>query len=164
MAAKSTRATVALERLGITYVAHEYEVSEKVGEGYGQAVATAIGLTSDRVLKTLVAEVDGAAVTAVIPVESKLSLRLLARAAGGKRAEMATRATAERLTGYVTGGISPFGQKREVALYVDSSVPGLGSVAVSGGLRGLQLEIAPQDLIRATGATVAPLTDDSDRR
>lgn len=163
MPARTTRATVALDRIGIEYVLHEYAVAEQVGAGYGKAVATAIGLPASRVLKTLVAEVDGAAVIAVVPVTARLSTRLLARAAGGKRAEMVTPATAERLTGYVTGGISPFGQKQSLDLYVDSSARAHETVAVSGGVRGVQLEISPDDLIEVTSATVATLVDD-DRR
>jgi Cys-tRNA(Pro)/Cys-tRNA(Cys) deacylase len=157
--ARSTRATVALDRLGVSYTPHEYKVSERVGEGYGEAVAAAIGLPPQRVLKTLVAVVDGAHVVAVVPVGARLSTRLLARAAGGKRAEMAPPAVAERLTGYVTGGISPFAQKRPLDLYLEESVVDSGTVAVSGGARGLQLEIAPADLIKVTGATTASLID-----
>jgi Cys-tRNA(Pro)/Cys-tRNA(Cys) deacylase len=164
VAARSTRATVALERLGVPFEAHEYAVSERVGEGYGEAVAAAIGLPSERVLKTLVATVDETHVVAVIPVASRLSTRLLARAAAGKRAEMAPPAVAERLTGYVTGGISPFGQRRALALFVEVSVVDEGTVAVSGGVRGLQLEVSPADLIRVTSATVAPLIDEPARR
>ena len=164
MALRTTRATKALDDLSIAYVAHQYEVPEKVGDGYGEAVAAAIGIEGERVLKTLVAEVDGAPVVAVIPVGWRLSTRLLARAAGGKRAEMAAPAVAERLTGYVTGGISPFGQKRALPLYLDSSALEMGTVAVSGGVRGLQLELATEDLIRATNGTVASLIEDPDPR
>lgn len=159
MPPRATRATSALDRLGVTYIAHEYRVSERVGAGYGEAVAAAIGLPPERVLKTLVAEVDGFHVVAVVPVGSRLSTRLLARAAGGKRAEMAPPDAAERITGYVTGGISPFGQKHSLPLYLDDSVVESDNVAVSGGARGLQLEVSSQDLIRATAATIAPLTD-----
>ncbi len=127
-------------------------------------MAVAIGLPAERVLKTLVAEVDGAHVVALVPVDSRLSTRLLARAAGGKRAEMVAPAVAERMTGYVTGGISPFGQRRSLSLYVDDSIIDMGTVAVSGGARGLQLEVSAQDLILATAATIAPLSEDSDHR
>ncbi len=164
MAPRTTRATAALDRLGVAYVPHHYEVSEKVGDGYGEAVAAAIGLGGDSVLKTLVVEVDGTPVVAVIPVGSRLSTRLLAGAAGGKRAQMASPATAERLTGYVTGGISPFGQRRALDLYLDSSVLDQVTVAVSGGVRGLQLELATADLVRATNASVAALIDHPDPR
>jgi Cys-tRNA(Pro)/Cys-tRNA(Cys) deacylase len=127
------------------------------------AVAAAIGLTADRVFKTLVMEVDGAPVVAMVPVAARLSTRLLAKASGSKRAEMVTPAAAERLTGYVTGGISPFGQKRVLDLYVDSSALDHETVAVSGGVRGIQLEVSPGDLIEVTDATVATLVDDSHR-
>lgn len=163
MPARITRATIVLDRLGIEYVLHEYVVAERVGAGYGEAVAKAIGLPANRVLKTLVVEVDGAAVIAVVPVAARLSTRLLARTAGGKRAEMAVPAVAERLTGYVTGGISPFGQKQVLDLYVDSSAREHETIAVSGGSRGIQLEISPTDLIAVTNATVATLVDE-DRR
>jgi Cys-tRNA(Pro)/Cys-tRNA(Cys) deacylase len=115
MPARTTRATDTLDRVGVAYVIHAYAVTEKVGEGYGEAVAAAIGLSADRVFKTLIAEVDGIPVVAVIPVTARLSTRRLARAADGKRAEMMPPAVAERLTGYVTGGISPFRDARWTA-------------------------------------------------
>lgn len=164
MPARTTRATVALDRLRVDYLLHEYVVAEKVGDGYGEAVAAAIGLPATRVFKTLVAEVDGIPVVAAVPVAARLSTRLLARAVGSKRAELLAPASAERLTGYVTGGISPFGQKRRLDLYVDLSALDHDTVAVSGGMRGIQLEISPDDLIRVTNATVAALTDDANRR
>lgn len=159
MPTRTTRATVALDRIGVAYVVHEYAVAEKVGDGFGEAVAAAIGLSANRVFKTLIAEVDGAPVVAVVPVKARLSPRLLARAAGGKRAEMVAPTVAERLTGYVTGGISPFAQKRPLDLFVDSSALGHDTVAVSGGARGIQLEISPDDLIQVTEAMVAALID-----
>jgi Cys-tRNA(Pro)/Cys-tRNA(Cys) deacylase len=159
MPARTTRATDTLDRAGVAYVIHAYAVTEKVGEGYGEAVAAAIGLSADRVFKTLIAEVDGIPVVAVIPVTARLSTRRLARAADGKRAEMMPPAVAERLTGYVTGGISPFGQRRTLDCYLDSSASAQDTIAVSGGLRGIQLEVAPDDLIRITRASVAALVD-----
>jgi Cys-tRNA(Pro)/Cys-tRNA(Cys) deacylase len=164
MAAKTTRATDTLDRADVTYVIHEYAVAEKVGDGYGEAVARAIGLPADRVFKTLIAEVDGVPVVAVVPVATRVSTRLLARAVGSKRAEMMSPAAAERLTGYVTGGISPFGQRRRLDLYLDLSARAHDTVAVSGGVRGLQLEVSPDDLIQITGATVAALVDDTTHR
>jgi Cys-tRNA(Pro)/Cys-tRNA(Cys) deacylase len=164
MPARTTRATVALDKLGVSYVVHEYVVGAKVGEGYGEAVAAAIDLPPGRVFKTLLAEVDGIPVVAVVPVTARLSTRMLAKAAGSKRAEMLPPAEAERLTGYVTGGISPFGQKRTLDLYVDSSANENATVAVSGGVRGIQLEISPVDLIRVTNAVVAALVEDSTHR
>lgn len=159
MPARTTRATDTLDRAGVAYVIHSYAVTEKVGEGYGEAVAAAIGLSADQVFKTLIAEVDGIPVVAVIPVTARLSTRRLARAADGKRAEMMPPAAAERLTGYVTGGISPFGQRRTLDCYLDSSASAQDTIAVSGGLRGIQLEVAPDDLIRITRASVAALVD-----
>jgi Cys-tRNA(Pro)/Cys-tRNA(Cys) deacylase len=164
MPARVTRATVELDRLGVTYILHEYVVAEKVGDGYGEAVAAAIDLPPLRVLKTLVAEVDGVPVSVLVPVALRLSTRLLARAAGVKRADMASPSSAERLTGYVSGGISPFGQRRRLDLYVDSSALAHDTVAVSGGVRGIQLEISPHELIRVTNATVATLVDEPDGR
>ncbi|MEX1125913.1 MAG: Cys-tRNA(Pro) deacylase [Acidimicrobiia bacterium] len=164
MPARTTRATLFLERMGIDYVLHEYVVAEKVGEGYGEAVAVAIGLPPGRVFKTLVVGVDEIHVVAVVPVSARLSTRLLARAAGSKRAEMVAPAVAERLTGYVTGGISPFGQKGSLDQYVDESAVAYDTVAVSGGMRGIQLEVSPHDLVRVTNATVVTLVDDSTHR
>jgi Cys-tRNA(Pro)/Cys-tRNA(Cys) deacylase len=163
MPARTTRATVALDSMGIHYLVHEYAVAEKVGAGYGEAVAAAIGLPAKRVFKTLLADVDTVPVVAVVPVSARLSTRLLARAAGAKRAEMMAPADAERLTGYVTGGISPFGQKRRLATYLDLSALDHDTVAVSGGVRGIQLEIAPDDMIRVADAMVAILIDDGRR-
>jgi Cys-tRNA(Pro)/Cys-tRNA(Cys) deacylase len=163
MPARTTRATVALDSMDIDYLVHEYAVAEKVGAGYGEAVAAAIGLPAERVFKTLVVDVDKVPVVAVVPVAARLSTRLLARAAGGKRAEMAAPGDAERLTGYVTGGISPFAQKRRLDSYLDLSALDHDTVAVSGGMRGIQLEISPLDLIRVADATVAILIDDSRR-
>jgi len=158
--AASTRAIEHLERIGAAYEVHRYEVTEKVGEGYGEAVAAAIGMPGDRVFKTLVAEVDGEPVVAVIPVERRLSTKKLARAAGGKQGSLAATSTAERVTGYVTGGISPFGQRRSLPLILDQSAMEFATIAVSGGRRGIQLEVSPDTLVRVAGASVAPIADD----
>jgi Cys-tRNA(Pro)/Cys-tRNA(Cys) deacylase len=141
----------------VDYREHRYEVTEKVGDGYGQAVAGAIGLAEERVFKTLVAEVDGVPVVAVVPVNRRLSTRRLAEAAGGKRCALTDPAAAERLTGYVTGGISPFGQRRALALYLDESAEGQPTIAVSGGRRGLQIELSPEDLLRVTSGVLASI-------
>ncbi len=162
--ARTTRATDTLDRVGVSYTTHEYTVGEKVGDGYGEAVAAAIGLPAERVFKTLLVEVDGLPVVAVVPVIARLSTRMLARAAAGKRAEMMSPADAERMTGYVTGGISPFGQKRRLDLFLDRSALSHLTIAVSGGVRGLQLEVAPDDLIHVTGATMAALIEDPAHR
>ncbi|MGA7269542.1 MAG: YbaK/EbsC family protein, partial [Acidimicrobiia bacterium] len=105
----STPALTTLDQAGVEYWLHTYDVSDRVGHGYGPAVAAAIGVTADRVFKTLLAVVDDEPVVAIVPVDGRLSTKALARLAGGKKASMAAPADAERLTGYVTGGISPLG-------------------------------------------------------
>jgi len=159
VASTTTRATEALDREGVIYRVHLYDVETKVGDGYGEAVAAAIGLPASQVFKTLVAEVDAEVVVAVIPVERRLSTKRLAKAAGGKRCSLASPATAERLTGYVTGGISPFGQRRELRLFLDSSASDLDVIAVSGGRRGVQLELGTESLLAITGGVFAHIAD-----
>lgn len=152
-----TRAIGYLRESGIDFLAHEYEVGE-VDSSYGAAVADGLGVSRDRLFKTLVAVVDDRPVVGIVPVSRRLSLKALARAAGGKRAVMADAADAERLTGYVVGGISPFGQARRLEFVIDGGVLDHPTVFVSGGRRGLQLEVAPGDLIRATGAEVSSIS------
>ncbi len=160
MAGRSTRATQALDRSGATYRVHEYLVTEKVGDGYGQAVAREIGLPEARVFKTLVAQVDEELVVGVIPVDRRLSVKKLARAAGGKSASLASPATAERATGYVTGGISPFGQRKQLRVFVDESAARHETIAVSGGRRGIQLELAPEVVLDVCRGSMAPIIED----
>lgn len=160
MPGSATRATDALDRAGATYRLHRYEVAEKVGEGYGEAVAEAIAMPGARVFKTLVAAVDGELMVAVIPVDHRLSLKKLARAVGGKHSSLASPEEAERATGYVTGGISPFGQRKSLNLILDSSASGFETIAVSGGRRGLQIELAPTTLIEVSGGSLASIADD----
>lgn len=159
MTAGRTPATEALDRAGAWYRVHRYRVDEAVGGGYGEAVAGAIGMDPRRVFKTLVAMVDGEPVIAVVPVAGRLSTKALARAMGGKRCTLASPSEAERLTGYVTGGISPFGQKRRLPLCLDESARVQETIAVSGGRRGIQLELGPDDLLRLTSGVVAPISD-----
>ncbi|HEX7098689.1 MAG TPA: Cys-tRNA(Pro) deacylase [Acidimicrobiia bacterium] len=155
----STAAIRFLEEAGVEFETYDYEVDEAVGEGYGEAVALAIGAEPERVFKTLLAEIDGShVVVAIIPVSQRLSTKALARVAGGKKASLADRSDAARLTGYLPGGISPFGQRRSLPTFVDETVERFATVFVSGGKRGLQVELAPSDLIRLTRAKVAPLT------
>lgn len=153
----ATPALRVLAEAGVSFILHEY-VPDAGAETYGEGVAASLGVPPDRLFKTLVAEVDGRAVVAVVPVSGRLSLKELARAAGGKRAEMASRALAERVTGYVVGGISPLGQKRRLPTYCDASVGDHATVFVSAGRRGLQVELDPDALLRLTGATIADLT------
>jgi Cys-tRNA(Pro)/Cys-tRNA(Cys) deacylase len=157
MAAGATPATAALAAAGVDYVVHEYGIATGGASSYGEAVAAALRVEAERVFKTLVAEVDGKPIVAIVPVAGQLDLKALARARGGKRAAMAPPAGAERLTGYVVGGISPFGQKRRLPVVVDESVLGHETVYVSGGRRGIQLEVAPQVLLSVAQARPAPI-------
>jgi Cys-tRNA(Pro)/Cys-tRNA(Cys) deacylase len=153
-----TPALTALERAGVTHQVHPYDATDR-GLSYGVGAAEALGLDPRRVFKTLVAEVDGAPVMAMVPVAGTLDLKALAAARGGKKAVMADPSAAERLTGYVTGGISPLGTKRRLPVVVDASAAEHASIYCSAGRRGLQVELAPADLIAATGATTAPVAD-----
>jgi len=157
VASKGTPATALLTKRKVPFTAHPYEVDPRA-ESYGEAAAAALGVPPGRVFKTLVATVDGRLAVGVVPVTGSLDLKALAAAIGAKRAAMAEPAAAERATGYVTGGISPFGQKTRLPLVVDTSATDWPTVYVSGGRRGLQVEVAPADLIGLTGATVAPIS------
>jgi Cys-tRNA(Pro)/Cys-tRNA(Cys) deacylase len=156
----ATPATEALRRAGVAFALREYGPVEEAEATYGESIAAALGVAPSRVFKTLVTMVDGAPTVAVVPVSGHLSLKALARARGAKRAEMADPAQAERLTGYVIGGISPFGQRRRLPVVVDASLFAQESVFVSGGRRGLQVEVAPADLVRLLGAAVAAIASD----
>lgn len=153
-----TPAVTSLEEAKVAYTLHEYEVSEAVGDGYGEAVAEAIGAPARSVYKTLLAVADDEPVVAIIPVSARLSLKSLARAAGAKKASMADPTDAERLTGYVKGGISPLGQRRRHTTFLDSSALDHPTVFVSAGKRGLQVELSPSDLLALTQGTPALLT------
>ena len=130
---------------------------------YGEEAATALGLSPDRVFKTLVARVDERLVVAVVPVSGSLDLKALAAAMGAKRAAMAEPADAERATGYVVGGISPLGTRSALPTAIDESVSDADVVYVSAGRRGLQVSLAPDDLVRLTRATVADPSSRSER-
>jgi Cys-tRNA(Pro)/Cys-tRNA(Cys) deacylase len=157
VAGRGTTATAALERAKIPFTVHEYAHDPRAGS-YGREASEALGVAPDRVFKTLVAEVDGALVTGVVPVEGQLDLKALAAARGGKKAAMAEVTAAERATGYVAGGISPVGQRKRLPVVVDSSALRFGTVFCSAGRRGLEIELAPADLVRAASATVAPIS------
>jgi Cys-tRNA(Pro)/Cys-tRNA(Cys) deacylase len=156
VAGRGTAATVALERAGIAFTVHEYAHDPRA-ESYGLEASEALGVAADRVFKTLIASVDGDLVAGVVPVEGQLDLKALAAAAGGKRAAMAQVAAAERATGYVAGGISPVGQRKRLPVVVDASAMTHRTVFCSGGRRGLEIELAPADLVRAANATVASI-------
>jgi Cys-tRNA(Pro)/Cys-tRNA(Cys) deacylase len=152
----STPATVALRAAGIPFAEHAY-THDPANTNFGLEAATALGLDPDRVFKTLLADVDGRLVVGIVPVTGKLDLKRLAAAVGGKRAAMADPAVAERRTGYVVGGISPIGQKTAHPTVIDETAELWDTVYVSGGRRGLDLELAPADLVRATNAVLADI-------
>lgn len=156
MAGKGTTATIALEKARIPFSVHEYSHDPR-HPSYGEEAAQALGMPQTRVFKTLVAEVDGALTVGVVPVSRQLDLKALASAAGGKKAKMADAAAAERATGYVTGGISPLGQRKRLPTVVDASALGWATVFCSAGRRGLEIEIAPDALVKAANATVAKI-------
>ncbi len=148
-----TPATVALTKAGIDFTLRPYEHDPRA-ESFGLEAAAALGVAPARVFKTLLAGVDGTLTVAIVPVSGQLDLKALARAIGGRRAEMADPVAAERATGYVVGGISPVGQKRAHPTVLDSSALDHSTILVSGGRRGLDLELAAADLVRITAAIV----------
>ncbi|MGW4042847.1 Cys-tRNA(Pro) deacylase [Streptomyces sp. NPDC004721] len=154
--AGGTPATVALTAAGVPYTVHSYD-HDPSHPSYGEEAAEAMGVSPDRVFKTLVADVDGALTVAVVPVAGSLDLKALAAAVGGKRAAMADPALAERTTGYVRGGISPLGQRKRLPTVLDDSAPAHATICVSAGRRGLEVELSPGDLLGLTNATLAPI-------
>lgn len=157
--AVGTPATVALAAAGIPFTPHTYDHDPST-TNYGLEAAEALSLDPAQVFKTLLADVDGRLVVGIVPVTGKLDLKALATAAGGKRADMADPKLAERRTGYVVGGISPIGQKYTHPTVLDETAELYDTVFVSGGRRGLDLELSPADLIRATSAIVAAIARD----
>lgn len=151
-----TPATTRLSEMGIAFTTHVYDHDPKA-DSYGMEAATALGLDPDRVFKTLLAEVDSRLTVAIVPVSGMLDLKALAGACGGRRAELADPRTAERATGYVVGGISPIGQKRPLPTVLDELAILHETIYVSGGRRGFDIGLSPDDLIRATGARLASI-------
>jgi len=149
-----TPAVVAAQRAKVPYRIHEYE-HDPAAPSYGLEAAEKLGLDPAQVFKTLVASVDRKLVVALVPVAHSLDLKALAAAVRGKRAAMADVGEAERATGYVAGGISPLGQRKRLATVVDESGRALERIYVSAGRRGVEIELAPEDLIRLCQATVA---------
>jgi Cys-tRNA(Pro)/Cys-tRNA(Cys) deacylase len=147
VAGRGTPATALLARLGIAHSVHVYEHDPRRG-AYGLEASDELGVPPERVFKTLVAEVDGALTVGVVPVAGQLDLKELA-------------AAAERATGYMAGGISPLGQRRRLPVVIDSSALEFATVFCSGGRRGLEIELAPADLVRAAGARVAVIAQPS---
>ena len=145
-----------LVRERIDHRLHPYRVDVDT-PNYGAAVADHLGIAPERVFKTLVADVDGSLTVAVVPVTGDVDLKALAAAVDGKRATMADRQVAERTTGYVRGGISPLGQRKQLPTVVDESAATFETIFCSGGRRGLEIELAPSDLVAAIDATVAAI-------
>ena len=162
MAGRGTPATALLAKQRIAHTVQTYDHDPRHAS-YGLEASDALGVPPERVFKTLVAEVDGALTVGVVPVAGQLDLKALAAAAGGKKAAMAGMAAAERATGYVAGGISPLGQRKRLPVVVDSSAMEFPTVFCSGGRRGLEIELAPADLVRAAGAVVAAIAAPAQR-
>ena len=152
-----TPAVTAAKRAGIDFDVLEYDAGDSA-EPYGIGAARALGIEPERVFKTLVVDLSaGSLAIAIVPVAARLDLKAVASALGAKRAAMADPAAAERATGYVRGGISPLGQRRRLPVALDGSALGFERIHVSGGRRGLEIGLAPNDLVRLAGAVVAPL-------
>ncbi|MEV4419642.1 Cys-tRNA(Pro) deacylase [Patulibacter sp. NPDC049589] len=151
MAGRETPATRAAKAAGVPFTLHEYP-HDPAADSYALEATEALGLDPERVLKTLVIDRDERLVVCVVPAADTLDLRAL-----GKRTAMADPARAERATGYVTGGISPLGQRRPLPTLVDESATHHDTVFVSAGRRGLEIELAPADLVALTGAEVRPI-------
>jgi Cys-tRNA(Pro)/Cys-tRNA(Cys) deacylase len=157
--ALGTPATVALAAAGVAYTAHAYQ-HDPGNRNFGLEAASALQLDPERVFKTLVADVDGSLVVAIVPVTGSLDLGALAAVVGGKRAIMADPAVAQRKTGYVLGGISPIGQKSAIRTVLDETAELFDTIFVSGGRRGFDIELAPADLVSITSATIAAIARD----
>lgn len=155
--ATGTPATALLARAKVAFTLHPYEHDPRTC-AFGEEAAQTLGVAPERIFKTLIAAVDSTLTCAVVPVSGRLDLKALAAAVGGKRAELADPAAAARATGYVIGGISPLGQRSRLAVVVDESAGGFETVYVSAGKRGLQVELAPEDLVRLTRARLAQIS------
>lgn len=151
-----TPATVALDRAGVRYTLRAYE-HDPTSASYGMEAAEALGVDPARVFKTLLVDTGSGLAVGIVPVSAQLDLKAVAAALRVKKATMADPRDAERSTGYVVGGISPIGQRRALPTVLDLSALDLETVLVSGGRRGLDLELAPRDLLTVTGGSTAPI-------
>lgn len=154
--AKATPATLALEKAGVAFKLHEYAYDPNA-ERIGMQAAEALGIEPARLLKTLMVRADSAVLCVLVPSDREVNLKKLAHAAGAKSAAMLGVAEAERITGYHVGGISPFGQKKRVLVFIETSALAFPSIVVNGGRRGLQTELAPDDLMSLLSATAAEI-------
>ena len=152
-----TPAVVVLERAGIAHTIHEYDRGDDLHD-FGREAADALGLDREQVFKTLVVVADDELVVGVVPVSCQLSMKRIASALGAKRAAMCDPAVAERSSGYIVGGISPIGQRKRLRTVIDESVELFDTVYVSGGKRGMDIGLAPVDLVAVLDAAVAPIT------
>jgi len=162
MGSQGTRAIDAARRAGISYVVHEYAHDTRTslkegGRGYALEAVEALGIDAGRVFKTIVIAVDGRLGLAVVPADSEVDLRTVADALGGRKALMAPPAEAERVTGYVLGGISPLGTRRPLPTVVDASAASYPTIHVSAGRRGLEIELAAADLVALVKGSLAPV-------
>jgi Cys-tRNA(Pro)/Cys-tRNA(Cys) deacylase len=147
-----------LDKQGIEYHLHQY-THDPDCHTYGEEAVTRLGLDPAKVFKTLVAELDGGKlIVSVIPVSKMLDLKTLAKKAGAKKAKMADKKDVERTTGYIVGGVSPIGQKKRLAALIDESARQFGTIFISGGRRGLDIELSPEDLSQLTGASFAVIS------
>ena len=149
-----TPATEVLTAAGVPYLAHHY-THDPATTRYGMEAAHSLGISPERVFKTLMTEVGGTLTVAIVPVDGTLDLKALAQSQGQKKASMADPALAQRRTGYVLGGISPLGQRQSCPTVVDDSALRYATILVSGGRRGFDVELAPADLIELTHAATA---------
>ena len=155
MTGKGTPATTAAQQAGLAVIVHDLGRIDDDGSGYGRAAAAALGVAPERVFKTLIVAIDCGLGVAVVPVAGAANLKAVAAALGAKRATLADRTDAERATGYVVGGISPLGQRRRLPTAIDATAANYPTIFVSGGRRGLEIEIAPDGLVAATRAVLA---------
>lgn len=153
---KATRATKMLERAGVAFVVASYDYDPEA-DSIGLQAAAALGEPPERVLKTLMALVDGQPVCVIVPSNREVSMKRLAAAVGGKAAQMMKPAEAERISGYKVGGISPFGQRRQLPTVIEAEAMAHDQVYINGGQRGLQVRMKPQDALSVLGATAAPV-------
>ncbi|MBV9955131.1 MAG: Cys-tRNA(Pro) deacylase [Pseudolabrys sp.] len=151
-----TPATLALKKAGAAFKLHEYEYDPNAAK-VGMQAAEALGIEPARLLKTLMCRAGDTVVCVLAPSDKEVNLKKLAAAAGEKRAGMFGAEEAERITGYKVGGISPFGQKKRVPVYIEKSTLGFETIVFNGGRRGLQIELPPAEFVRLTGATAAEI-------
>ncbi|NUR27155.1 MAG: Cys-tRNA(Pro) deacylase [Catenulispora sp.] len=154
--ASGTPATAVLTKAGVDFTVHAYE-HDPSAASYGREAADAMGVEPDRVFKTLVADVDGTLTVAVVPVAGSLDLKALAGAVGGKKAAMADPSDVTRTTGYVLGGVSPLGQRKQLPTVIDETALLFDTMFCSAGKRGMEIELAPDELVRLTEAVVAAI-------